>query len=134
MEKHKINPVLLEAIRTEIVQPFNDIVQWDRWSVNEPTDSGFIYGWIKRDDGANDFVIFQFWLHNGNLFTKNFNTSSAKYSKIIAARMNLTGAQHPYLECWSCSEIEGANLIDWQKPMNRRRTMSVKYLENIQNP
>lgn len=59
-------------------------VTWDRYSGEE--DSIDVFGWIKRDDGRSDFVVLG--IKHGE--AEYFETSSAKYSKEFATRLEFT--------------------------------------------
>jgi hypothetical protein len=112
----KVNQILLLKLRTEIIIPLNDLVEWDRYGIRN-NENGFIFGWIKREDGHRDFVSVNFQL-TWNQFVFNYTTSSKKYSKEIAKILSKEGANSvldPYLECEPASDIPEANLVDWQK-------------------
>ncbi len=61
-------------------------VRWDRCAGD--MDAGCVYGWLDRDDGRSDFVLFS-W-RNGDFVT---TTSSASFSPVISERIhgNTTG-------------------------------------------
>lgn len=102
-------------LRLDIIAPLNDIVQWDRYGIRD-NDSGFIYGWIPRDDGFFDFVNITFALE-GTGIVINYNTSSSKMSKEIGLRLGLDENQmsERYVPCLPASDIPEANLVRWQK-------------------
>lgn len=106
-----MNQLLLQTLRTRIIKPLNDIVQWDRYGVRDD-DSGFIFGWIEREDGFYDFVVFDFKLVAEGLII-GYNTSSKKYSKEIGEKV--TSSDGGYIECRSAAELPDANLVKWQK-------------------
>ena len=109
------NRILIINLRTKIIAPLNDLVEWDRYGIRNEDDSGFIYGWIKRDDGFYDFVIIRFWLDwgKGGQFQCNYDTSSKKHSKEIAQRLG--SSLEYYLECQPASDFPEANLVRWQR-------------------
>src|SRR5271169_386090 len=102
----KTNQLLLANVINKIILPLNDIVEWDRYALREY--DGFIFGWIKREDGFYDFVNITFeLLPNG--FAKSFNTSSKKYSKEIARRLteeSIVISEH--IDCKPASDIPHA--------------------------
>ncbi|MGA3021092.1 MAG: hypothetical protein ABSD68_04045 [Candidatus Micrarchaeales archaeon] len=117
----KVNRLLVIRLRDRIVMPLNDLIEWDRYGIRNDDDSGFIFGWIKRDDNYYDFVCFNFALVN-NEFVFNYNSSSEKYSKEIAEKLSKkTGCsfRNAYLECKSASDIPEAKLIRWQKNISQ---------------
>jgi hypothetical protein len=107
-------------LRLDVIAPLNDLVQWDRYGIRD-NDSGFIYGWIPRDDSFYDFVIITFALEGANLVL-NYNTSSSKISKEIGLRLGLTDKEmkERYVPCLSASDIPEANLVRWQKEDAKR--------------
>jgi hypothetical protein len=112
----QMNQLLLLKLRTNIIDPLAGLVEWDRYGIKEDDDSGFIFGWIRRDDKFYDFVLVRFWVdwnQVGQLFC-SYDTSSKKYSKEIGLRL---GSNLPnYTECRSAREIvQEQNLIKWQK-------------------
>ncbi len=113
--KEDINRLLALRLRLDIIAPLNDIVQWDRYGIRD-NDSGFIYGWIPRDDGFFDFVILTFALEGTGL-SINYNSSSSKMSKEIGLRLGLNEKQmsERYVPCLPASDIPEANLVRWQK-------------------
>lgn len=103
-------------LRKDVILPLNDLVEWDRYGIRNEDDSGFIFGWIKREDSFYDFVIVHFkldWSGGSGVFCCNYDTSSKKYSKEIG--MRLGGDLGGYLECKPASDIPDARLISWQK-------------------
>jgi len=122
----KVNQFLLMGLVKNIVQPLNDIVEWDRYGFRHEDDSGFIFGWIKRDDNFYDFLVVRFWLdwnRGGPQFFCSYDTSSKKYSKEIGVRLgsNLEG----YVECKSAKDIPSANLVSWQKKIGVMLSISI---------
>jgi hypothetical protein len=107
----KANRILLLKLRKEVILPLNEIVGWDRYSIRD--NGGFIFGWIKRDDGFYDFVVVNFQLYIDTLIV-GYNTSSKKYSKEIGERLS-KGANLDYIECIPASDFPEAQLVSWQK-------------------
>jgi hypothetical protein len=126
MIQSDVNRILLMHLRVDVIAPLNDLVEWDRYGIRNEDDSGFIFGWIKRDDGFYDFVIIKFWLDwdKKGAFFYNYDTSSKKYSKEIGVRLgsNLDG----YLECRSASDFPEARLIGWQSVRHKPKPMISK--------
>lgn len=109
-----LNQLILVPLRFRVIDPLRDLVQWDRYGIRQDQSAGFLYGWIKRDDGFLDFVLIQFQLI-GTTLQFSYNTSSKKYSREIARR--LSGSEDGYLECRSAQEIipDQNMLIRWQR-------------------
>lgn len=123
-----MNQILLSKLRSTVIPILQDIVEWDRYGIREEDDSGFIFGWIKREDKFYDFVVVRFWLdwnQRGRFFC-SYDTSSKKYSKEIGIRLgsNLEG----YVECKSARDIVSEeNLVKWQRePNNYIKTSDVE--------
>jgi hypothetical protein len=104
-------------LRTFVIKPLEGFVEWDRYGVRDEGDDGFIFGWIRRDDGFRDFVVVRFWInwdHGDAKFFCSYDTSSKRYSKEIGITLggNLAG----YAQCRSVREIEPeTNLVRWQR-------------------
>lgn len=112
MQLDRIPPALYVHLVRRVIEPLNGLVEWDRYAVRDD-NTGFIFGWIKRDEGKNyDFVCVNFQLTENNGFLVGFNTSSAKYSKKIA---EILTKSEEYLECKSVCDIPEANPVPWQK-------------------
>ena len=114
----KANRILTLKLREYIIAPLNSLVEWDRYGLRED-DSGFIYGWIKRDDGFYDFVSIRFWIdwRNEMKFTATYLTSSSKHSKEIGHRLGSN--LESYLDCQPASDFSEANLVKWQKEQKK---------------
>ncbi len=112
-----MNQILALKLRESVIKPLEDLVAWDRYGISGTDDNGFIFGWIKRDDGFYDFVVVRFcivWSFGNNKFLCSYNTSSKKYSKEIAKRLG--DSLQDYIECKSVRELEPeTNLVRWQK-------------------
>ena len=113
-----MNQLLLQALKEKVIEPLNGLVEWDRYGARED-NSGFIFGWIKRDDGFYDFVVIDFKLVLEGLIVA-YNTSSKKYSKEIGLRLSNDDGR--YIECRSASELLGARLVKWQNETVSERT------------
>jgi hypothetical protein len=119
----KVNQLLLINVINKIVVPLNDIVEWDRYGLRDY--NGFIFGWIKRDETAYDFVVVNFEIRD-NQFFMNYNTSSKKYSKELANKLSISSnVLDDYLECKPASDIPQANLVKWQKKYKELIVMSL---------
>lgn len=111
----KTNQLLLINLINKVIMPLNDIVEWDRYALRDY--DGFIFGWIKREDNFYDFVSINFELKN-NQFLMNYNTSSKKYSKVIANKLsNNSIVIEDHLDCKPASDIPQARVVDWQKKL-----------------
>ncbi|MDE2020477.1 MAG: hypothetical protein KGJ13_09100 [Patescibacteria group bacterium] len=77
-------------MRSEIQNVLNKFpeVSWDRWAGE--FDLCIIFGWIKRDDGRNDFILLKFTDGSPDMIA----TSSSKYSKEFSARLNFEGHEN----------------------------------------
>jgi len=107
-----MDQLLLARLKSNVIEPLKDIVKWDRYAIRENEAGGFIFGWIKRDDGFFDFVVINFQMNAGHLLF-GYNTSSKKYSREIIKRLG--GSDENYLECRPAKEIlPDDTLIEWQ--------------------
>lgn len=102
----------------------NDIMEWDRYSIRG--EGGFIFGWIKRDDGFYDFVVVNFQLSADTLIV-GYNTSSKKYSKEIGEILS-KGVNLDYIECISASDFPEARLVSWQKKAAEQTPPALKVI------
>jgi hypothetical protein len=134
MIQTKVNRLLLIGLRSRIIAPLNYLVKWDRYAIRNENDSGFIFGWIKRDDNFYDFVIVRFWLDwgKGMQFLCNYDTSSAKYSKEIG--LKLGSSLEDYIECQPASDFPDANLAEWQKAEHAKVAPKEKSGKNSSQP
>lgn len=57
-------------------------VKWDRYV--ETSDKVDLFGWIKREDSHEDFVLLTYSKKEGNNWDTCFSTSSKEYSAEIA--------------------------------------------------
>lgn len=112
--KSAMKQTIINGLRKNVIEPLGDLVKWDRYAIKDDIGGGFLFGWIKRDDGKYDFVVINFQMNNGVLML-GYNTSSKKYSQEILKR--LKGNLKSYAECRSAGEIilDEGSLIDWQK-------------------
>ena len=118
-ENPQINQILLMGVTRHVIEPLKDIVKWDRYGFREY--DGFIFGWIKRDDGQLDFVVVRFWIDwkSGGTFYTTYDTSSKKYSREIGNRLG--SPISTYSECRPASDIvPDEYLIKWQKVANNK--------------
>lgn len=74
-----------------------DFVNWDRF-VNPAESEYFFYGWIRRDDGYNDFVVLSYY--QGQWW---YITSSASMTHELARVIDGTEGDH----C-PCQRVEGS--------------------------
>ena len=64
-----------------------DFVQWDRYT--ESKEHITLFGWIKREDKHEDFVIITYWPDKNDInYSFSWKTSSKKYSEIISRILN----------------------------------------------
>lgn len=70
------------AAAAEILNRFPEI-RWDRLVEDTTEQLVEVYGWIDRDDGRSDFVVFRI-THD---LCVGFTTSSAHHSSSIADRL-----------------------------------------------
>lgn len=104
----------MQKVKDRIIAPLSDIVEWDRYRIRDETEGGYIFGWIKRDEGNYDFVVLNFQKVDDTIIV-SYNTSSKKYSKEIGDRLGCK--DNTYAECRPAGEIvpPSAKLVRWQK-------------------
>ena len=66
-------------------------VRWDRFIVNFTERSIDVYGWIKREDSHEDFVILTYEEQRDKVWTMRYSTSSAQYDKEIFKSLKCEG-------------------------------------------
>ncbi len=83
-------------------------IRWDRLVEQGDDDEPVlvVYGWIARDDGRSDFVVFKI-THDPQV---GFVTSSARYSAAIADR--LYGDHDDHDDCQRVEEFFGDLVVN----------------------
>jgi len=96
----KEDPSLPDDLMKEDMEkiPF---VQWDRFIVNTKDKSIDLYGWIKRGDTHEDFVILTYEYEGENKWNIRYSTSSKKYDKKIFEILKCDG-EEPFI----CNRVE----------------------------
>jgi hypothetical protein len=91
-----MNPAEILMIEDDLLKmPF---VQWDRFF---ETETGIVvFGWIKRKDTHEDFVLLNYRGADGE-YSLEYSTSSAIYSKEIAKLLQMEEEEHS-----DCERIE----------------------------
>jgi len=68
-------------------------VQWDRFIVNIKEGKIDLYGWIKRKDAHEDFVLLCYEDEAENRWKLSYSTSSKKYDKKIFKILKCDGGK-----------------------------------------
>lgn len=68
-------------------------VNWDRFIVFPEEGKIDLYGWIKREDTHEDFVILTYENEEGNKWKTAYSTSSKKYDKEIFKILECEGEE-----------------------------------------
>lgn len=58
-------------------------INWDRFVFNEETKKVDLFGWIKREDTHEDFVLLEYKQHKDGKWTTSFSTSSSERTEEI---------------------------------------------------
>jgi len=75
-------------------------VNWDRFVVNEERKILDLYGWIKREDSHEDFVLLEYKNTKDNLWDTTFSTSSEERTKDIFKLLECHGSHN------DCQRVE----------------------------
>lgn len=78
-------------------------VNWDRFIVNTKDNKIDLYGWIKRKDKHEDFVILTYEYKGDSVWDAFYSTSSKKYDKEIFKLLEC-GGDEPF-ECQRVEEF-----------------------------
>jgi len=76
-------------------------VNWDRFIVNIKEKKIDLYGWIKREDSHEDFVIITYEQTFSKKWKTSYGTSSKKYDKKIFKLLECEG-EEPFV----CQRVE----------------------------
>lgn len=82
-------------------------VNWDRFVPAASGKSLDLYGWIKRKDSHEDFVLIEYTNTHQDKWTTKFSTSSAEYSDKIHALLEMDEGGHA-----DCIRVEDHFQVD----------------------